>query len=224
MVVKTLKVSTSGRIISILAGIGAFVLLLFAFRVLLPYALIGGVLGWLAVILIYSAKRGDETFHIDAVTRQEVEETVRSGRKLASGMRQAIQKLSQTEIRQQVEDLCRIAESIFELLKKDPKDLRVVKEFNTHYLEPTNKIIVKYVELATVRPMPADAVETLEKTEKSLKSIRTTFLKQKERMLNNDVMDLDTEIKVFETLANNINSTSSKTEKKDSSSSEGGTY
>jgi 5-bromo-4-chloroindolyl phosphate hydrolysis protein len=93
---------------------------------------------------------------------------------------------------------------MFDLLRKDPKDIRIVKQFITYYLEPTHKIIVKYSELATTRPMPADAIETLERTEKSLKSIRATFLKQKEKMLSNDVMDLDTEIKVFETLSSNL--------------------
>lgn len=139
-------------------------------------------------------------------------------------MRYAVQKLTQVEIKQQVEELCRIAESMFELLKKDPKDIRIVKQFISHYLEPTHKIIVKYAELATIRPMPAEAVETLERTESSLKNIRATFLKQKERMLNNDVMDLDTEIKLFETLANNITSSSPKTDKNASNKNKSGIY
>ena len=86
------------------------------------------------------------------------------------------------------------------MLRKDPEDLRVVKHFISHYLEPTQNIILKYAELATTRPMPADAIATLERTEKSLKTIRASFLEQKEKMLANDVIDLDTEIKVFETL------------------------
>ncbi|MGI6622320.1 MAG: 5-bromo-4-chloroindolyl phosphate hydrolysis family protein [Acetivibrionales bacterium] len=198
-----MNVSTTGRILSILSGVAVFALLLFL-NINLQFALIAGVVGWLAVILLYSKKENNDTIVVEGLTRSDLENTIKTGRKLTAGMRQAIKRLSQIEICREVEDLCRIAESMFDLLRKDPKDIRIVKQFITYYLEPTHKIIVKYSELATTRPMPADAIETLERTEKSLKSIRATFLKQKEKMLSNDVMDLDTEIKVFETLSSNL--------------------
>jgi len=207
-----LKLSTTSRIMSIVAGAAVFAVLLFLLRTL-TVPLIAGVLGWLVVILFFSKKEKDETIIVEGMTRSDIEETIKKGRKLTAGMRQAIKSLSQLEVSKEVEDLCRIAESMFDLLKKDPKDIRIVKQFITYYLEPTHKIIIKYVELATTRPMPADAIETLERTEKSLKGIRTTFLQQKEKMLANDVIDLDTEIKVFETLANNYGTSSTKKDK-----------
>lgn len=207
-----MKLSTTSRIMSIVAGVAVFALLLFLLRTL-TVPLIAGVLGWLVVILFFSKKEKDEAIIVEGMTRSDIEDTIKKGRKLTLGMRQAIKSLSQLEISKEVEDLCRIAESMFDLLKKDPKDIRIVKQFITYYLEPTHKIIVKYVELATTRPMPADAIETLERTEKSLKGIRTTFLQQKEKMLANDVIDLDTEIKVFETLSNNYGTSSVKKDK-----------
>lgn len=216
-----MKISTTGRILSIAAGVAVFALLLFIIRTL-TIPLIAGVLGWLVVILFFSKKEKADTIVVDGLTHSDLEDTVKTGRKLTGGMRQAIKRLSQLDICKEVEDLCRIAESMFELLKKDPKDIRIVKQFITYYLEPTHKIIVKYVELATTRPMPADAVETLERTEKSLKGIRATFLQQKEKMLTNDVMDLDTEIKVFETLAGNYGTTSGKKDKGNASQTKNG--
>lgn len=197
-----MQMSTTGRIVSILSGAAVFALMM-VLNVALQYALVAGVIGWLVAALVFSRKESDDKVNVDSSTRSEIENTIKTGRRLTAGMRQAVKKLSQVEITQEVEDLCRIAESMFDLLRKDPNDLRIVKQFITYYLEPTHKIIIKYVELATTRPMPADAVETLDRTEKSLKSIRTTFLQQKEKMLSNDVMDLDTEIKVFETLSGN---------------------
>ena len=211
-----LKISTFGRVLSVISGAAVFALLLLIARIVLPYALIGGVLGWLAVILLFSNNQDKVKYNGDLSTRQEVENTVRAGRKLTSAIRQSILRLSQTEVRTEIEDICKIADSILEMLKKDPNDLRIVKQFITYYLEPTVKIIVKYADLATARPMPSDAIETLERTEKSLKSIRTTFLQQKEKMLENDVMDLDTEIKVFETVSGNMSYKSSGSEEKKS--------
>lgn len=198
-----MKMSTKSRVFSIISGVAVFVLLMFVISII-EVALIGGVIGWLVVTLLLNKKEKDGSLVAEGLTRADLENTIKSGRKLTAGMREAVKKLSQAEICHEVEDLCRIAESMFELLRKDPNDIRVVKQFITYYLEPTHKIIVKYAELATTRPMPAGAVETLERTEKSLKNMRVTFLKQKEKMLANDVIDLDTEIKVFETLAGNM--------------------
>jgi len=159
----------------------------------------------LAVIIIASIRRKDDFVKVDSATRQEIDSTIKAGRRLTLAMRQASYRLMQIEVRKEIEDLCKIAESMFDMLRKDPNDLRVVKQFITYYLEPTHKIVLKYVELATTRPMPAEAVSILDKTEKSFKSISAAFLQQKEKMLANDVMDLDTEIKVFETISRNMN-------------------
>lgn len=200
-----------------MTGAALFGLFQFVFYTGLAFSLSAGFIGWLVVMLSSSKKEKDSMIVAEGATRQDLEETIRSGRKLTLSMRQASLRLMQMEIKAEVEDLCKIAESMFDLLKKDPKDLRIVKQFITYYLEPTHKIIVKYCELATTRPMPADVIETLERTEKSLKSIRTTFLQQKEKMLANDVMDLDTEIKVFETISGNM-STAPKAKEKEKSS------
>ncbi len=202
-----LKTSLGGRIFSILTGVVLFSVLRFVFFTSMSIALSVGFIGWLVVMLTSSKKQKDTTIIAEGTTRQDLEETIRNGRKLTLSMRQASLRLLQVEVKQEVEDLCRIAESMFDMLRKDPKDLRIVKQFITYYLEPTHKIVVKYCELATTRPMPADVIETLERTEKSLKSIRATFLQQKEKMLANDVMDLDTEIKVFETVSGNMSTT-----------------
>ncbi|MGI6083924.1 MAG: 5-bromo-4-chloroindolyl phosphate hydrolysis family protein [Acetivibrionales bacterium] len=216
-----MKISTTGRILSIAAGVAVFALLLFLIRTL-TIPLVAGVLGWLVVILYFLNKEKKDALVAEGLTRSDLEETIKTGRKLTGGMRQAIKRLSQLDICNEVEDLCRIAESMFDLLRKDPKDIRIVKQFVTYYLEPTHKIIIKYVELATTRPMPLDAIETLERTEKSLKGIRTTFLQQKEKMLTNDVIDLDTEIKVFETLAGNYGTTSVKKDKDNAAQTKNG--
>ncbi|HBR03249.1 MAG TPA: hypothetical protein DD738_11620, partial [Ruminiclostridium sp.] len=113
MVVKLLNVTGTGRIISILAGALVFALLQLIFQLALPFALIGGVLGWLIVILIYSGRRNKETIVVEGLTRQDMEDTIKAGRNLTAGMRQAIKKLSQVEICLEVEDLCRIADSMF---------------------------------------------------------------------------------------------------------------
>lgn len=181
------------------------------------FALSVGFISWLTLYLVYSKKQKDSAIVVDGTTRQDLDDTIKAGKKLTIEIRQASYRLMQMEIKSEVEDLCKIAESMFDMLKKDPNDIRIVKQFVTYFLEPTHKIILKYVDLATARPMPADAIQILDRTEKSLKDIRATFLQQKEKMLANDVMDLDTEIKVFQTLSNNMTSTGTSEQDKNKS-------
>lgn len=200
-----MKGSWTGRLLSILIGAACFVILYYLYSTGFLGALIPAVIAWFIAALVFSRRGKEEKILADGITWQEINRTIKEGKKLTMEMRQAAYRLLQVEVRKEIEDLCKIAESMFEMLRKDPNDFRIVKQFITYYLEPTHKIVLKYVELATTRPMPADAVSILDKTEKSFRNIRATFLQQKEKMLTNDVMDLDTEIKVFETISRNMN-------------------
>jgi hypothetical protein len=202
------KPSAKSTIVAILAGIGAIAVLQYAVVLLSRFVSIPFVLPALIGVGIFLVMRSSlgrkersRAVAFEGVTFGEIDGIIKAGKKLTTEMRNAINRLGQTDIRAAVNDLCNIADSIFSMLNDDPRDLRIVKQFVTYYLEPTHKIILKYAELATARPMPADAVATLQRTEQSLASIRRTFLEQKDKMLANDAMDLDTEIKVFESTA-----------------------
>lgn len=200
-----IKPSAKTTVIAILASIGAivalqYVALLLAKAVSIPFV-IPAVIGLIVFFVLrrkMSKREYSKSIVFEGVTRGEVETLVKAARASTAGMRYAINKLGRNDIRASVNDICDIADSILSMLKDDPRDLRIVKQFITYYLEPTTKIILKYAELATARPMPADAIATLERTERSLVDIRRTFLEQKAKMLANDAMDLDTEIKVFQ--------------------------
>ena len=205
------KTSSKSTWMAVLAGIGAVVVLYFGLMLLARIVMIPlflplliGVIGLVIFLTLRSSlgkRERAKAVAFEGVTYGDLEQIARNGKKFTAEMRAAINRLGQTDIRDAVADLCNISDSIMGMLRDDPRDLRIVKQFITYYLEPTHKIILKYAELATARPMPADAVATLERTEKSLANIRMTFLQQKDKMLANDAMDLDTEIKVFESTA-----------------------
>lgn len=200
-----MKKSSGNWILSVLGGTAVFAGLYFAlgmmFSIPLEVAFAVGLIVFGVSLMNLNKRSKKKEVVYEGTTYGEVEETMKIGKKLSAEMRSATSRLMQDEVKREILDLCNISDSMMTMLKTDPKDLRIVKQFITYYLEPTNKIIVKYADLATTRPMPLDAVETLERTESSLNTIRKTFLQQKEKMLLNDMMDLDTEMKVFESMA-----------------------
>ncbi len=212
------KASGKNIVISVLAGIGAIALLRFGTGLIVEFVsipfvlpLVVGVALFFILKTLLGKREHAKTVAFEGVTYGDIDAVTTSGKKYAAEMRTAINRLGQSDVRGAVIDICNISDAMMNMLKDDPRDLRIVKQFITYYLEPTHKIILKYAELATARPMPADAVATLERTEKSLANIRKTFLQQKDKMLANDAMDLDTEIKVFENTAG-IQSEKPKTE------------
>lgn len=200
-----MKKSTGNLWISILGGAAVFGGLYFGLGVLFRFpvtiALAIGLIVFGTALIKLNKRTKSKTIVFEGTTAGELEETIRGAKKLSQEMRQSTARLSQDEVRSDIMELVNISDAMMELLRKDPKDLRIIKQFITYYLEPTHKIVIKYADLATTRPMPADAFETLDRTEKSFKTIRMTFLQQKEKMLLNDMMDLDTEMKVFESVS-----------------------
>jgi len=202
------KTSTKSIVFAVLAGIGAIVVLGYGMTLIsglisIPFVVpvIIGVGLFFIVKSLLGKREKAKAIAFEGVTYGDLNAITSSGRIYSQEMRTAINRLGQSDVRSAVNDICNISDSIIGMLKDDPRDLRIVKQFITYYLEPTHKIIIKYAELATARPMPSDAIATLERTEKSLVNIRKTFLQQKDKMLQNDAMDLDTEIKVFENTA-----------------------
>lgn len=81
-------------------------------------ALVAGLIAWITISLITSKKNKDDNITADAMTRQEISKTIKAGRKLTIAMRQASYRLMQLEVKKEIEDLCKIAESMFEMLKR----------------------------------------------------------------------------------------------------------
>lgn len=200
-----MKKTTGNLWVSLLGGTAVFAGLYFGLGVLLHFpiavALALGLIAFGTALIALNQRTKKRTVVFEGTTAGEIDETIRGARKLTQEMRQATARLANDESRADIVELCNISEAMGEMLRKDPKDLRLFKQFIIYYLEPTHKIALKYVDLATTRPMPSDAFETLDRTEKSFKTIRMTFLQQKEKMLLNDMMDLDTEMKVFESVS-----------------------
>jgi hypothetical protein len=86
-----LKMSTKSRVFSIISGVAVFVLLMFVISII-EVALIGGVIGWLVVTLLLNKKEKDGSLVAEGLTRADLENTIKSGRKLTAGMREAVKK------------------------------------------------------------------------------------------------------------------------------------
>ena len=192
------------NISGIIAGIvGGFILLLFFLFLkdsLLLSALVGlaGFVGtWL---FIYAFKPKDQlSFDLgNLVTAEELNRTLKEGDEKVRLLQSYSVQVSDATVKERLGQIINIVKDIFNNFKKDPKDIKYAKQFLSYYLDTTILIVKKYTELSSQHLNTPEIQGTLLKAENMLDSIEKAFEKQKAKLLNDDVMNLDVEIETLE--------------------------
>ncbi len=136
-------------------------------------------------------------------TNIETHEEVKASEVVKKGMNSLREISNQTrfipnnEVAGKIREICKIGVEIFDEIKKDPKDLRKARQFINYYLDTTEKIVKRYVELSTKKEINPEIEETMRKVEGSLDSIKDTYQKQLNNLLQDDLLDINTEIEVL---------------------------
>lgn len=111
-------------------------------------------------------------------------------------------KVSKPHIKQEGNDMILKISKILKYLEKHPNKIGENKKFFTYYLETIYKIVNSYYEISSQDVHTKEIEEVIKKTENSLTIINKSLDDQFTKMLQNDALDLDTEIDL---LNNSIN-------------------
>jgi 5-bromo-4-chloroindolyl phosphate hydrolysis protein len=186
----------------LLAGVvggGVFLLLLLVLSVPLFWALLGAAAGTGAGFLLFGGRRRAEVLLPGArADGQLAEEALREGQESVRRLRSTIARIPSKAVRQRAESVAAVADRILEDIRKDPKDVRPARQFFTYYLDATVRVLGKYVELRSHGESSEAVRASLRRVEDNLELIRSAFEKQLGRLLEDDVLDLDTEIALLE--------------------------
>ncbi|MEW5804547.1 MAG: 5-bromo-4-chloroindolyl phosphate hydrolysis family protein [bacterium] len=195
----------SGLLSGIVGG-AVFVGFYLVLRASLITALVFGLMGCIGTLLLVSKKRETSSSsllngpggELEGKDTKSLLDTLASGEKRVKEISSAGQKIKNQKVKAQIEDICSIAEKIFANLKKDPQDIKRAHKFLSYYLEVTSKIITKYVELSDQGLKSGEIERSLNKIDQLLSNIKSTFEKQLLNLLDDDILDLDTEITLLE--------------------------
>ena len=103
-------------------------------------------------------------------------------------------KVSKPHIKQECNDMTLKISKILKYLEKHPKKIGENKKFFTYYLETIFKIVNSYYEISSQDVHTKEIEEVINKTENSLTIINKSLDEQFTKMLQNDALDLDTEV------------------------------
>ncbi len=179
-----------------LGGVAAMLAVRFGLRLPTLWSLAVGLAVWLALPLIVPAR---PTAAAQAARRlpADAQEDVRQAQAKVRRLRTLGRRMPSAPLRMRVATITQVAERIVEDLINDPKDLRVARRFLDYYLDATVTVVDRYAELIRKGGSSAEVQPVLAKFDTLLDTIQHTFEKQLDRLLRDDVLDLDTDITVL---------------------------
>ena len=131
---------------------------------------------------------------LDSVTRDMI---VR-GRAQIATLQQLAAATRKESVRNSVKNICASATEIFSMFEAAPHKAPLARGFVDYTLTRTVGVLQRYQELSGRALGPAQT-ETLAKTESLLAMIEQSFREQVNRLLSEDVADLDSEIEILKT-------------------------
>ncbi len=190
----------SGNLLSILTATIVFIFVFFA--VDLPFwisALFGLFAYGVGLFLFGALNRKEEgiSISLSGLTQIDIEKAIRSSGEKVANIRNAAKMITNKTVASKVYEVCAAAEAIIENFKKDPKDIKAGRQFINYYLDAAGKIVERYVELSTVKAPSREIVLAIQKAEEILSIIKEAFEKQLSMLMEDQVMDLNTEMELL---------------------------
>lgn len=183
--------------ISAAAALACFFLLykMFAF---LPIAA-----GVLAVALYFGVyfllKPTSKIGKVEVDTMQNGEdslELMREARKDIESMDKILPRIKKPSVQKDVSGLIGTGDKILSYLTEHPGKIMEAHRFADYYLDMAQKLVSRYVDL---QKMDSESVrEVMRRTENALGTLNVAFDRQLGRLVEGDLMEIDTDIRVLE--------------------------
>jgi len=125
-------------------------------------------------------------------------ETAERGMEQIRRIRTQTMKIKDNTVAGKIKEICAIGTEILSDIRENPRDLRRAKPFTTYYLDAFEKIVTMYVDLSRKKELNPAITASLARAENLLDQIRGTYKKQLANLLEDDILDLNTEISLLE--------------------------
>ncbi len=182
----------------IINTIVAIIIFILLFSVLNIEIIISGILAILIYIgssLLFAPNNKLVLLGIkDSNKQKEYMELLDNGYENYSKLVDLKNKVSKPHIKQECNDMILKISKILKYLEKHPNKIGENKKFFTYYLETIYKIVNSYYEISSQDVHTKEIEEVIKKTENSLTIINKSLDDQFTKMLQNDALDLDTEV------------------------------
>ena len=127
-----------------------------------------------------------------------METTLKEGNEKIKLLESYTSKINNPGVIDKLKHIIDVINRIFENFKKDPKDIKVAKQFLSYYFDSTLKIVKMYADLSSQKVHTPEISGMLVKSEEMLNTIAMAYEKLLSKLLEDDIMSLDIEIETLE--------------------------
>ena len=124
---------------------------------------------------------------------EEISQTIDEAEGQIAGIESANKQINNQSFNQRIRVICDHAREILDMLQEDPGDIRRARKFLNVYLDGALKVTEGYADMQ--RKHQSD--ELTSNFDNVLQTIESVFTEQKQKLLEDDVLDLDVQIEVL---------------------------
>ena len=142
---------------------------------------------------------GDEKLTLKDTDRKlyNILETAKKQNKRISQM---TPQIDDEEIREQLNEIHDSVLKIIETVERKPQKIKQTNNFFDYYLPITVKLVERYDEIENQRLSSAESKKFLQSTNKMVREINKSYQKILADLYQSDIIDMDAEMKVFDSL------------------------
>ena len=184
----------------ILSGIIAsalFLTLLFGLKAgLIVSVLAGGATYVLFAFLIL--KKRVVRIVAEGITQEDVDAALAEGNEKVRGLEAQLTSVKDESVASPVRQIVTVAKAIYADIRKEPKNIKQARKFITYYMDTAGYIVGRYLEISQDKSYVENGDALIQKVAGTLENLAAAFVKMKSKLMQNDLFELDTEIKVLE--------------------------
>jgi 5-bromo-4-chloroindolyl phosphate hydrolysis protein len=163
----------------------------------LPVALMFAGGAFLGMYFSYGFDPGDERKITAAhgYSGDEIRQALENSSRIIRNIEQANDRIRNTELNKRIERICEVADNILAEIAADPRDFRRARKFLNVYLDGVLQVTQGYAKAH----QQSHSGELEQNFRNVLDTIETVFQEQRQKLLEEDVFDLDVKIEVLTT-------------------------
>lgn len=122
------------------------------------------------------------------------------GKKAVSEMKRIKESIADTAVKAKVDRLIELTDKIFEDLKEDSNDYKMIKRFSNYFLPTTIKLLNAYDRMGEINVNGENINATKQRINEILDTTVTAYEKQYDALFVNQALDIETDIIVLENM------------------------
>ena len=138
-----------------------------------------------------------DKLEIKSLSLVETLKDARSKNRQIIGM---INKIEDSELRQNIRDVSDTITKIIDTIEKEPKKLNKMNNFFEYYLPVTLNILTRYDEIENQKLSSEESKKFMSQTKNMMEKINNAFKNQLSNLYQSDIVDTDAEMKVFDSM------------------------